>query len=82
MFRIKNVYLTYGWKWNLDEEICGICQQGFDQMCPKCTHPFECKPCIGVCDHTYHVHCLNDWINKKKFCPMCRVRWEFKKKFE
>ncbi|EOB13234.1 Anaphase-promoting complex subunit 11 [Nosema bombycis CQ1] len=81
-FKIKNVYLTYNWKWNVDEEICGICQQGFDQMCPKCVHPIECKPCVGECKHTFHVHCLDQWLLKRNICPMCRVNWVIFRKFE
>jgi len=54
MFKINKAFLTYSWRWKINEDLCGICQQTFDQMCPKCTHPIECKPCVGMCDHTYH----------------------------
>lgn len=26
------------------------------------------------CGHMYHSECINKWFNKKKTCPMCRVR--------
>ena len=82
MFKINKAFLTYSWRWKINEDLCGICQQTFDQMCPKCTHPIECKPGVGKCDHTYHVHCIADWIIKKRFCPMCRVPWSVKRTFD
>ncbi|KAH9411082.1 anaphase-promoting complex protein [Ordospora pajunii] len=80
--KIKKVYPVYAWKWNIDDDICGICQQGFDQVCSKCKHPIDCKPCTGKCRHTFHVHCLSLWLQQKKVCPMCRMLWEYHKMFE
>ena len=28
---------------------------------------------INKCNHTFHKHCLNKWLQEKKHCPVCRV---------
>ena len=76
MVKINKVYAAYTWQWNIPHELCGICQQGFDRMCADCKHPIECSPVIGVCDHSFHQHCINHWVETNKDCPMCRVLWK------
>ena len=78
---IKKVFSVSSWRWSCDD-ICGICQQNLDQMCSKCEHPIECKPCEGVCAHTFHYHCVSQWLMNNKDCPMCRTVWCVSKTFE
>lgn len=80
-FKIKKVFATYAWRWNIEDEMCGICQQGFEMMCPDCKHPTQCIPCIGTCGHAFHHHCVQTWTKNGSFCPMCRLSWEVKKMF-
>ena len=80
--RIKKFIVTTGWRWKIDEETCGICQQEFELMCMMCSHPLECGPCIGVCSHTYHHHCVKAWLKKHDQCPMCREEWKYEKIYE
>lgn len=77
--KINNVHLKYSWKWKVEEETCLICQQEFNNACHKCTHPIQCTPCIGICLHTFHLHCVEEWLQNNKNCPMCRCSWEYKK---
>ncbi|TBT97113.1 RING-H2 zinc finger domain-containing protein [Hamiltosporidium tvaerminnensis] len=79
---LKKIYATYSWKWDLEDEMCGICQQSFEQMCSECTHPVNCKPCIGSCKHAYHMHCVSKWLQSNKICPMCRKDWSYYKIFD
>lgn len=72
---IKGVKVSYRWRWRLKEEICGICQQPFEQMCSECTHPIDCTPCVGVCGHSYHKHCIDMWNTTNTQCPICRSPW-------
>jgi hypothetical protein len=34
------------------------------------------EPSIAIhhCQHTYHIRCLNTWLNKASTCPMCRAQ--------
>lgn len=73
---INRIYAAYKWRWRLPEDICGICQQSFEQMCSDCTHPIECVPCVGVCHHCYHRHCIETWTTANTQCPICRSEWK------
>ncbi|KAH0734265.1 hypothetical protein KY285_009972 [Solanum tuberosum] len=46
------------------EEICAICQAGFEH-----------EESIGTlgCGHEYHTGCIKQWLVRKKDCPMCRA---------
>lgn len=36
------------WKWDVNEDVCGICRLAFDACCPDCTVPGDnCSP--GKC---------------------------------
>ena len=35
--------------------------------------------CKGLCDHVFHINCINKWRNNNNTtCPECGVIWEFK----
>lgn len=80
--KIKRAYQAFTWRWKIENDLCGICQQGFDQMCTSCIHPIECKPCIGKCTHSFHTHCITRWLSTNKACPMCRSVWKYNKIYE
>ena len=42
---------------------CAICLEKFNT---------EVKIIILPCIHIFHRDCINDWIEKKKFCPLCK----------
>ncbi|KAI5189530.1 anaphase-promoting complex subunit 11 [Nematocida sp. AWRm77] len=75
---VKGVRASYAWKWKIKEDICGICQQPFEQMCSECTHPIRCMPVTGECKHCYHKHCIKSWVEANSFCPICRAEWKEK----
>lgn len=80
--KITKLYAVYGWRWNIDDEMCGICQQGFDFMCAECKHPSECPPQTGSCEHSFHQHCIEKWLESSGECPMCRLKWDCKKAYK
>ncbi|CEL94464.1 unnamed protein product [Vitrella brassicaformis CCMP3155] len=47
-----------------------------DQMCPIC---YDLKRVgaplrrIDECGHSFHMHCLDEWLVKKSTCPICRL---------
>ncbi|XP_058000590.1 anaphase-promoting complex subunit 11 isoform X2 [Hevea brasiliensis] len=70
------------WTWDAQDETCGICRMAFDGCCPDCKHPGDDCPLIwGVCNHSFHLHCILKWVNSQTsqaHCPMCRREWQFK----
>ncbi len=86
---IKKWHMVAAWKWDVNDEVCGICRMAFDACCPECTLPGDgCPPSWGACHHAFHMHCILKWIqrqnvasdpNENKVCPMCRQVWEFKR---
>ena len=34
--------------------------------------PSDNEPCATTCDHVMHYKCLQDWLNIKRSCPVCR----------
>lgn len=79
--KIKKLYGAFSRDWNILEEMCGICQQGFNQICSDCKHPTECPPVKGQCDHAFHLHCIEQWVKGREECPMCRLRWNNVKQY-
>ena len=42
--------------------------------CIICLYDFEIGQKISAlpCCHTFHTKCLDDWINRKQYCPICK----------
>lgn len=44
-----------------------------EETCSICLEPLNTKPSQSLaCLHTFHVHCINDWIKIQSSCPNCR----------
>ena len=71
------------WKWDLDEDCCGICRNPFESCPPGVKYPGDdCPPVWGKCGHAMHMQCIMKWLesqqNVRQECPMCRQAWTFK----
>jgi anaphase-promoting complex subunit 11 len=42
--KIKNWHAVALWKWNVKDEVCGICRIVFDACCPECKLPGDDCP--------------------------------------
>lgn len=61
--------------------ICTICKNSLTDVCMYCmkeqqTDPSQCQVQKGQCGHKFHLHCLNQWLNKYQTCPSCGVPWK------
>jgi hypothetical protein len=48
---------------NIKDDICVICFLNLNQ---------EPDVIQTICNHQYHKNCINQWINIKKCCPLCK----------
>ena len=30
----------------------------------------------GTCGHAFHIECIEPWINKNNYCPICYNKWK------
>lgn len=82
--RIKRFHAVSRWSWNVNDEVCGICQTAFEGTSPNVKYPGEdCPVVFGKCGHAFHLQCVSQWLstsqanNKQQSCPICRAEWVF-----
>ena len=58
------------------DNICSICTVALEERClcqcqanPQFTE--ECTVVYGQCNHSYHNHCIMQWLKKSQKCPKC-----------
>lgn len=68
-------------------DTCAICTENIIDKCVDCNDSnckTSCYSIVGTCNHAYHYCCINNWLsnnnNSNKTCPLCKQKWEFKKK--
>ncbi|KAJ1263932.1 hypothetical protein BS78_09G224400 [Paspalum vaginatum] len=46
-----------------------------DRRCSICQEEFEPNEETGKlsCGHSYHVHCIKQWLSRKNACPVCKT---------
>ncbi|KAG5191878.1 anaphase promoting complex subunit 11 [Tribonema minus] len=83
--KLKRWHGVAVWKWDVEDDVCGICRMAYDACCPDCTMPGDnCPPVWGECNHAFHIHCAMKWLASQAQagggapCPMCRRDFKFK----
>ena len=86
IFEIKKWNAVALWAWGklflllllLDIHIdtCAICKNQVQDPCIQCQslqdsgkEP-ECNIAWGVCNHTFHYHCISKWLQNRPVCPL------------
>ena len=47
------------------EELCIICYDEYN--------PDDKIQLITSCKHIFHLNCFNNWLRKKRKCPLCKT---------
>jgi len=76
-FTINNITIMNSWIHNLSSNVdCTICrcnlntnslynqEKGIDSIIIK-----------GACGHSFHNECIDPWIKKNNYCPICYSAW-------
>ena len=70
---------------NPETKVCPICRNPLSDDCIECeatlkdTDTQECLTAWGKCQHVYHNHCINRWLENREDCPLCNGKWELVK---
>lgn len=59
------------------KDVCTICKAPVGHHCMKCTSTTdECPVVIGACQHAFHQHCFEQWVQTHGTCPLCGESWQ------
>ena len=79
--------MVMGYCFYLDIHIdtCAICKNQVQDPCIQCQSLQDsgkqttCEIAWGVCNHTFHNHCISKWLQNRPVCPLDNRNWEYQK---
>lgn len=84
-FEIKKWTAVAFWSWDIAVENCAICRNHIMEPCIQCqpnamnNTDNECVAAWGTCNHAFHLHCINKWLQTRNACPLDNQPWQFSK---
>ena len=69
------------WVYDSVSDTCGICKNPLIESCISCNANQEnlvdmkCQKVTGKCNHSFHSHCIENWLKKQNNCPMDFYEW-------
>ncbi len=77
---IRSINLRGSWSLDTINDECPICRNSVLELCVECSDSAcECVSVMGLCEHIYHLHCIEKWTKTKNSCPLDNKKWEYKK---
>jgi hypothetical protein len=71
MFKIEKLNIIASWEWDSFDQSCSIC-------CSSLFNDDNSKIVFGVCNHAFHLTCIDSWLSRKNTCPNCNSNWKYK----
>jgi RING-box protein 1 len=71
------------WTFDVCSENCAICRNSVTepsieyQANPTTINQSGCSLAYGVCNHAYHLDCIQRWLKQRSTCPLCNVEWNY-----
>mmetsp|Transcript_39429 Transcript_39429/g.61463 ORF Transcript_39429/g.61463 Transcript_39429/m.61463 type:complete len:104 (+) Transcript_39429:1736-2047(+) len=90
-FKIVNIHASSYWLWFNCNDRCAICRNdlrepsiSFQPSYKLNQNPVysieDCKTIgIGFCRHSFHLDCIERWLDKLQRCPICVRTWNYHK---
>eukprot|EP00918_Siedleckia_nematoides_P003564 GHVU01008037.1.p1 GENE.GHVU01008037.1~~GHVU01008037.1.p1 ORF type:complete len:136 (+),score=15.02 GHVU01008037.1:596-1003(+) len=85
-FELKKWCAVALWSWNVEVDNCAICRNHIMDPCINCqstlnatnreSQEVNCTLAWGVCNHAFHAHCIQRWIQTRNVCPLDNQTWE------
>lgn len=84
-FEVKKWTAVAFWSWDIVVETCAICRNHLMEPCIECQPNSinnlteDCIAAWGVCNHAFHLHCIQRWLKSRAVCPLDNKDWTFQK---
>lgn len=84
-FEVKKWTAVAFWSWDIVVETCAICRNHLMEPCIECQPNSinnsleQCIAAWGVCNHAFHMHCIQRWLKSRPVCPLDNKDWTFQK---
>jgi RING-H2 zinc finger domain len=57
-------------------QFCSICLEAYCDNEDECSSLFQ-RQYLVVCKHSFHHHCIQQWLEQSDSCPICRIPTSF-----
>ncbi|WPK25340.1 hypothetical protein PUMCH_002651 [Australozyma saopauloensis] len=83
-FEVKKWTAIAFWSWDIVVDTCAICRNHLMEPCIECQpnsikETTNCVAAWGVCNHAFHLHCIQRWLKSRPVCPLDNVAWTYQK---
>ncbi|PSK75441.1 hypothetical protein CJJ07_004781 [Candidozyma auris] len=84
-FEVKKWTAVAFWSWDIVVETCAICRNHLMEPCIECqpnsinNSADNCIAAWGVCNHAFHMHCIQRWLKSRAVCPLDNKDWTYQK---
>lgn len=84
-FEVKKWTAVAFWSWDIVVETCAICRNHLMEPCIECqpnsinNSADNCIAAWGVCNHAFHMHCIQRWLKLRAVCPLDNKDWTYQK---
>lgn len=73
-YSIKKITMMNGWSHISKNVDCTICRKNLN--CDSIYAQKNTSIIVnGKCGHSYHKECIEPWLAKQPYCPICLQKW-------